>query len=167
MVADFFGKVNKAGYMLQLFRMRILVICLLLFGLIGCAAQQPVSPEKVLVNDTQIIEQLAGRLWVAEYIHGRPVVDMSHSSMVFTTDGRVSGRGGCNAYSGSYSLKDGKLTFSALAATMKMCAPALNDQETRFFRSLGGVQSVGFENGLLRLLPEGGQPSIYAEQGLE
>jgi len=146
--------------------LRVTVVCLLLISLSGCAAKQK-TVVKTPVDDARILEQLAGRVWVAEYIHGRPVVDMSHSSMIFTTDGKVSGSSGCNSYTGSYTLKDGKLSFGTLAATMKLCAHALNDQETRFFRSLGAAQTVTFKNGLLMLIPEGAEPSVYAEQGLD
>lgn len=145
---------------------RYIVLCLLLAGMLGCAARQP-GPVEQPIDDARILKQLAGRLWVAEYIHGTPVVDMSHSSMIFTTDGKVSGRGGCNAYNGSYTLKDGKLSFGPLAATMKMCAPALSEQEMRFFQSLGVAQTVTFANGLLQLTPDGGDASVFAEQGLE
>lgn len=141
-------------------------ILALLLSMGACSARQPmgqVSPP----TDAELINVLAGPVWVAEYIHGAPVVDMSHSSMVFTTDGMVNGSGGCNSYRGNYTLKQGMITFSPMAATMKMCAPALSDQELRFFQSLAKPQSVSFEYGQLLLTPEEGQPSVFVAQQIQ
>lgn len=140
-------------------------LCAGLLLVLHACAPATKAPEQVPAapDDAELVSMLAGRVWVAERIHGRPVVDMSHTSMVFTTDGRVSGRGGCNSYTGSYSLDNGVISFPPMAATMRMCAPALEDQETRFFRSLSEPQAVSFQNGLLYLTPSGGEPSVFAE----
>lgn len=157
------------GRKMKMYRpqIRLLFGCLLLAGLLSCAPRQDVEPQPVTVSDAQLVELLAGRAWVAEYIQGRPVMDMSHSSMIFTTNGMVKGRGGCNVFSGTYTLKDGKLSFGPLAATMKMCAPAVSDQEERFFQSLKVSQRVSFHNGLLQLSPDDGKPSVFAEQKMD
>ena len=55
-------------------------------------------------------------------------------------DGRVSGLGGCNRYTGGYQeLEPGKLTVSPLAATRMACvAPSIEDE---FLRAVGGATS--------------------------
>lgn len=137
----------------------------LLLILAACAPPTKApEPAPKPPTDQELIGLISGPLWVAEYIHGQPVIDMSHTSMVFTTAGKVSGLAGCNAYGGTYTLKNGKITFSPLAATMKMCAPALDDQEDRFFQSLAKPQTVRFVNGLLHLFPAEGNPSVFAPQ---
>jgi len=141
--------------------LRATFVMLALLGLMACAAPRQKRPAIPEPTDQELVAMLAGEVWVAEYIHGRPVIDMSHTSMVFTTDGKVNGLGGCNNYMGSYTLKDGEITFSPMASTMKMCAPALSDQEHRFFSSLAKPQNVSFENGLLHLTPENGEPSVF------
>ncbi|QJB55174.1 META domain-containing protein [Pseudodesulfovibrio sp. zrk46] len=147
---------------------RLVMAALLLAALVGCAAhKQEAVPSKPVLSDKEIITRLAGPVWVAEYIHGKPVIDMSHSSMVFTGDGIVSGRGGCNSYRGTYKMQGGKLSFGPIASTMMMCGPAVGDQEMRFFQSLGQPQAVEFENGLLRLVPEEGEASVFAPHEME
>lgn len=149
---------------MQRFQLHCTIVLLALLGWAGgCAKKQPPAAPPV-ISDAELVESLAGRAWVAEYIHGLPAIDMSHTSMVFTTNGGVKGSGGCNSYGGSYTLKDGTITFSPMASTMKMCAPALSDQEMRFFQSLAEPQAVSFENGLLRFTPAEGKPSVFAAQ---
>jgi len=129
---------------------------------IACTARQEIASDDP-ISDADLIASLAGRIWVAEYIHGIPVVDMSHTSMVFSSEDSVKGSSGCNVYSGSYKLTNGMITFSPpLAATMKMCADAISDQEMLFFQSLANAQKVSFENGLLYLTPSEGKPSVFA-----
>lgn len=141
-------------------------MCLFLAGLAACSVhKEPVGPAPM--DDAQLISILAGRLWVAESIHGRPVIDMSHTAMVFTTNGVVNGSGGCNAFTGNYALENGVITFPPLAVTMKMCAPALNTQEAAFIQSLKEPQKVSFSRGLLLFTPDNGAPSVFAVQNLE
>lgn len=121
----------------------------------GCAKQPP---------SVDLQSQLVGKTWVAEYILGQPVVDMSRSSIVFADDGSVTGIGGCNTYSGSYHIDGEVVTMGPLAATMRACTPAIGDQEMRFFLFLNQPLTVSFENGLLYLTPEEGKPSVFAVQ---
>jgi heat shock protein HslJ len=52
-------------------------------------------------------------------------------------EGRVSGTGGCNAYSAAYEAKNGELTISAAISTMMMCSPqAIMDQESAYLKAL-------------------------------
>jgi len=149
--------------LLSMKSLRTVALCAVLCFIAACAGKQ-VTPVEPVMSDADRITALAGKVWVAEYIHGQPVVDMSHTSMIFTTDGGVKGNSGCNTYGGSYTLKDGSITFGPMAATLRMCADALGDQEMRFFQSLGSAQTVSFENGLLHLNPAEGKPSIFAVQ---
>lgn len=139
---------------------RILFMTCILFLagslLVGCAPRQPAS--------TAADSDFMGKEWVAEYILGAPVIDMSHSSIQLNEDGSVTGNGGCNAYTGSYTLEGNILTFGPMAATMKMCAEALSDQEMRFFQSLAAPLTIKMENGLLNLVPAKGKPSVFAIQ---
>jgi len=149
------------------FRLSMLLgtVCMVLI-LAACAptTKTPGATTPKPPSDKELTKLLAGPVWVAEYIHGRPVIDMSHTSMVFTTAGKVSGLGGCNAYTGSYKLKNGKISFSPLAATMKMCVPGLDNQESRFFESLNEPHTVRFVNGILYLVPAEGEPSTFGPQ---
>lgn len=146
---------------------RVILACAVLLSLAACMAAKEEPKLITTPTDAELIGQLAGTVWVAEYIHGNPVVDASHTSMVFTTGGKVSGRGGCNNFTGSYILKNGKISFPPMAVTMKMCAPALSKQEYRFFQSLDKPQKVSFQNGMLYLKPDKGNPSIFGPYNTE
>jgi heat shock protein HslJ len=59
-------------------------------------------------------------------------------TLVFGTNGKISGFGGCNNYSGNYVQKRDRLTLSNLTFTERACLPA-NDEESEFFEVLGKV----------------------------
>jgi heat shock protein HslJ len=97
--------------------------------------------------------------FVVEWIGERPLIDRSHLSLTFEDDGRAFGSGGCNHWFGSYQLNSGKLTFGPLGSTRRACAPALMEQEQRFFEALANVQRWDFNDiGQLQLWPASGKP---------
>ena len=116
------------------------------------AADEPAAPA------------LAGTTWWAETITGRPVIDSAASTITFEADGRVSGRAGCNRYFGTSTIAGEQLSFGAMGATRMACAPALMDQETRFFQALGSAEHWTIdEDGLLLIYSAGAdQPSRFA-----
>jgi heat shock protein HslJ len=107
---------------------------------------------------------LTGTTWRAETIMGRPVIDSSASTITFEADGRVHGGGGCNRYFGSGTMDGEQITFGALGSTKMACAPALMDQEARFFRALETAERWSLdEDGLLLIHSAGAdQPSRLA-----
>ena len=107
---------------------------------------------------------LTGTSWRAEIIMGRPVIDASASTITFEIDGRVHGRGGCNRYFGSSTIDGEQVSLSALGSTKMACAPALMDQEARFFEALESAERWGLdEHGLLLIHSAGAdQPSRFA-----
>jgi heat shock protein HslJ len=100
----------------------------------------------------EAMADLSGSRWRVEDIDGRGVVDDAETTLDFEAGGRVAGSGGCNRYSGNAELGAGSLAVGPLAATRMACAPALMDQEQRFFDAMARVAgwSVGAD-GLLRL----------------
>jgi putative lipoprotein len=116
------------------------------------AADEPTAPG------------LAGTTWRAETIMGRPVIDPAASTITFEADGRVSGRGGCNRYFGTSTIAGDQLSFGAMGATKMACAPALMDQETRFFQALGSAARWTIDrDGLLLIYSAGAdEPSRFA-----
>jgi heat shock protein HslJ len=119
----------------------------------GCtAADQPDQPR------------LTATTWRAETIMGRPVIDSSASTISFEADGRVHGRGGCNRYFGTAAVDGERISFGALGSTKMACAPALMDQEARFFQALETAERWSLdEHGLLLIHSAGtDQPSRFA-----
>src|SRR5262249_36092639 len=76
---------------------------------------------------------IVGPVWVAEEIAGAPAGGGVPVTLQLGADGNASGRGGCNGYGGPYTLAGDALRFGPLAATKMACAPALMDQEQRYF----------------------------------
>lgn len=101
---------------------------------------------------------LTGGTWRVEDISARGVVDNSQTSLQFSADGQVSGRGGCNQYTGSYTRAGNTLTFGPLAVTQMACVPALGDQEKKFFSVLSTPVTISFDaTGALVLTNEKGE----------
>lgn len=81
---------------------------------------------------------LIGGEWAAEDIDG-PIVNRSRATLAFDENGGLSGRGSCNSYRAEYALTGEGLSISNAAATLMACAPALLEQEQRFFDILSKV----------------------------
>lgn len=107
--------------------------------LAGCA-QHPTEPE-------------SDQAYRVEWIGKRPLVGRSHVSLTFDGQGRAFGNAGCNHWFASYQLDGDTLSFGQPGSTRRMCAPALMEQEQRFFQALGEVQRWEItDKGELRLL---------------
>ena len=78
----------------------------------------------------------------------------------FKTGGNVSGSGGCNRFHGAATIDGNTITFGPLAATRKMCVPALMDQEQKFFAGLADVKSYRLEGPYLFLDDAEGTPRL-------
>ncbi len=120
----------------------------------GCSLMQPSSTGTPKV-------ELVGSTWIAENIDGAGVIDNAQSTLVFGTDGRVSGRGGCNQYGGSVALNGASMIVDQVFSTKMAClAPALMDQETRFLQALQATRSYRTEGTKLVLVDGAGKPRL-------
>lgn len=67
----------------------------------------------------------------------------------FSTDGgqrRANGFSGCNRFTGTYDLTDGKLSFGPLAGTRMACAPGAGSAlEQPFLQGLGAIEKTGVQ----------------------
>lgn len=109
-------------------------------------AEPAATPTKAEEEGAMLeVTDLMGEEWVAVTIEGEPLVDDTHVTILFGADGRVSGSGGCNRFSGSYSVVDGELSVGPLANTMMACAEPVMEQEQRLHRVLGATRMVQVE----------------------
>ena len=93
------------------------------------------------------------------------IVSDSTVTMVFDTEGRVSGTTGCNRYTAAYTAAGDTLRFSSVAATRLACAdPAVDEQEQAFLRALESVATLGFEGDRLVLRDKDGAMAIVMER---
>jgi heat shock protein HslJ len=89
------------------------------------------------------------------------VIDNAQSTLVFGTDGRVSGRAGCNQYGGSVTLNGASMILDQVFSTKMACtAPALMDQETRFLEALQATRSYRMEGPKLVLVDGSGKARL-------
>lgn len=108
---------------------------------------------------------LVGPVWVAEDITGRGVVDRLQSTITFGADGRAYGSGGCNRFTGGYTLDGTSLRIGQMAQTNMACVEAAMDQEQRFHQALGAVRGFRIENGILHLTDDRGATVLRLARG--
>jgi len=82
--------------------------------------------------------QLTGTMWYLNSFvdsQGNPWSPGSTNpiSIQFADDGKVSGNGGCNSYSGSYTVSGNSITMSGFATTLMYCGePGVMDLESSY-----------------------------------
>jgi heat shock protein HslJ len=112
--------------------MATLVLCA---GLAAC--------ESAVSDDRQAYD-LTTKDWIAETINGKAVINPGRVTMSFN-EGRVSGRGGCNIYSGPVEIGAGTLKIGPLISTKMACIDnGLMPQESVYLNTLQGAQRFGF-----------------------
>jgi putative lipoprotein len=97
---------------------------------------------------------LAG-LWVLEDIGGTGVIDNARATLELGDSARVAGRGSCNQFSGPVTVSGSTISFGPLAATRMACAPAVMDQETRYFKALADAERYAIEGSSLLIFAKG------------
>jgi putative lipoprotein len=87
---------------------------------------------------------LAGTSWVltekaAQGAAPVPAIGEQRPTLLFGSDGGVSGNSGCNSYGGTYEEAGNRVTFSPLVSTLRACLdPDLNAQEQLMYRVMNG-----------------------------
>lgn len=71
-------------------------------------------------------------------------------TLIFGTDGSLSGKDGCNQYSGTYQVNGNQLTFGPLIATQMACSPEVMQQEATYMIALQSATS--FEQSAQQLI---------------
>ncbi len=92
------------------------------------------------------------------------VIDRARTTIAFNEDGRAAGNGGCNRFTGSYTLDGDGISFGPMAGTMMACPDALMNQDRRFHEALGQVTRwrIDAQTGLLHLENQDGETLIRA-----
>lgn len=127
----------------------------------GCASDHGSRPPRSAASSpapAATPDALAGSSWRAEDIGGAGVIDFAQTTLVFAADGRAEGSGGCNQYSGPVSVDGDAIIFGHISSTRKACAPALLDQEQKFFIALAGARSFSMAGSSLVLQDAAGRP---------
>lgn len=81
--------------------------------------------------------------WVGEHVNGQPTVHNSLVTLRFGSDGKLTGKSGCNNYSVNYSLSGKQLkVYPPMIGTRMMCPPEIMAQEARFQEILGKADAI-------------------------
>ena len=111
------------------------------------------------------IDLLAGLEWQVEDIEGAGIIDSSRVTLEFdAASRRLAGLGGCNRYNAAFDLSGEGLSIGPAAATRMACAPALMEQEQRFFATLARISrfDIGPDGALLLYANDRQEPLLTA-----
>ena len=125
------------------------------------------SGAKVLEYGIAPADPLTGTSWNVTGINNgnqgvESVAAGAAVTLVFGTDGSVSGSGGCNTYTGSVAISGDAITFGPLASTQMACDQAVMTQETQFFAALGASKSFKVSGSTLTMRDTGGATQVTA-----
>ena len=130
---------------------RILFALLAIAGLAtGCRSTESAAPAASLI----------GTSWLAEEIDEQRVLERIESTLSFDSAQRITGQAACNRYFGALELGEGTIRLKPAGTTRMACAPAVMDQESRFFAALGAVSAFRRGAGKLVLLDETGRVRV-------
>jgi heat shock protein HslJ len=102
---------------------------------------------------------LDGTSWTLLALDGQPALADTAATLSFLAN-QVSGSGGCNSYSASFSLGEDNplvMTIGPLTATDKSCPELAGSQESAYLAALDDVARWGYDFGRLALYYAGGQ----------
>jgi heat shock protein HslJ len=88
------------------------------------------------------------------------------AAISFFADGHLEGYGGCNDFSGSYTLKGDTITFGPLMSQMKACPDPAGSFEQEFFAALAASTKWAVANGTLDLRDGGGAQQVAANSAI-
>lgn len=120
----------------------------------ACAGAQPW--DRAFWTGHTRLGRLSATTWVGDRIEGAKAD--GKASLIFTSDGRVSGSANCNRYFGAVKVNGSKIHFAGIGATKMMCAPDVMTEENKFFDALNNAHSYSIGlGGRLHLRDEHGK----------
>jgi heat shock protein HslJ len=99
------------------------------------------------VNTAAPATGLGGTKWNLMYLvdsarqSKSPVLANTQITLIFDTNGNLSGNDGCNQYSGTYKVNGNQITIGPLISTMMACAPDVMQQESTYMIALQSATS--------------------------
>ena len=90
-----------------------------------------------------------------------PVLDGTIPTAKFSTDGKLTGSGGCNGYSSRYIVKDTLIVISPITTTKMNCGgEGVMVQESRYYALLEEAASLRIHDRVLTLYNTAGKPLL-------
>ncbi len=117
------------------------------FTILEAAANYSIGDDHltIIANDGrmlrfELVQRLAGTAWQLDSLAGTAV--SGTVTLEFTDEARVAGSGGCNQFSGSYTVDGGSITFGEIITTERACLETgLMEQEANFYAALSAATS--------------------------
>jgi heat shock protein HslJ len=101
--------------------------------------------------------------WRATGIGGAVIPADVEVTAAFGDDGRISGRGGCNRYSGSFTVTGSRIAFGPIMATRMACIGEGGRIEGLYLAALEAVTAWAFDGITLTLTGPAGSDRIVYE----
>jgi heat shock protein HslJ len=112
----------------------------------GCGSTKGDTPQQMLTAGTWQLKSMQGKdATTQDFANGMPYV-------TFTSDYKISGKGGCNNFSGSYNLnEEGGINISSLISTKMYCEGV---KENDFLELLQASDAVDVDKDKIVLFKE-------------
>ena len=128
---------------------------------------QPPAPTPTPDYSSQLQNQLWALVAIGDPANPSVVEAGTTVTATFAPDGTVSGSGGCNNYSGGYTLNGDQISVSPLASTMMFCETG-GQQETAYLAALQRAKRLAFSSeGRLQIIFDAGDGTegvlVYAK----
>jgi heat shock protein HslJ len=107
---------------------------------------------------------LEGSTWRLVEIAGQAVPETVLATLAFSEPGRVAGTAGCNGYTGTARLEEGRLALGPLATTRRACEPQAMAFEQRYLAALATAQGLRRDGDRLLVEVAGNAPLRYVRQ---
>ena len=110
------------------------------------------------------VEDLAGSRWHPSAVYAHPISAEERIFIEFKPDGKVTGSGGCNRFSGSYAVDGDKISIGPLAATKMFCLDPPMSNEALLFGALARATRFARDGIELTLSDDDGTPLAQLAQ---
>ena len=100
------------------------------------------------------LDTLKGTEWVLEDLGGRGVADRVQSTILFQSNDRIGGWGGCNRYFSSIRSDSRSIDIGPIGSTRRICPAVVMDQEERFLKALEKAIRISREGAYLLIHSE-------------
>ncbi len=136
--------------------MRRNVLCLILgivalLSLAACTGTQSPTPTASLTENPWALVSYGDPAALI------PAQSDTQARLEFTSDGKFSGKVGCNSLGGSYVVDGDKIQFSNMVTTLMACAAPLMQQEEKVAGVLNNAEKFTLEGTKLTIIAVGGK----------
>ncbi|MBT0608565.1 META domain-containing protein [Aequorivita echinoideorum] len=142
-------------------KLTLIAVSIFTLSLLSCGSG---STERAAQQTEKTMEQntITEKYWKLKTLNGKDVVmgENQLKEVNFTlknAENRISGFGGCNEFSGKYTLADGNsISFSEIISTKMYCEnPMFNESD--FFKMLGQAKTYEADKDMLTLQDASGK----------